>query len=253
MQVAPSLLQRRAQHQGLAGNAATRARTLAVRSCLRNDWRRFSFGHGVEHGCRCGNKLVVIGNGMVGQRLPRAAGGGRTGPFEITVLGEEPRAAYDRVQLSASSPARRPTICPWCRRASCEQHGIDAAPQRRAPSAIDRDAQVRAHGAGAELAVRQAGARHRLVSVRAAGARTRAAGLLRLPHDRRSRSDPRGAARREGRRRDRRRPARPGSGEGAARPRPGDARRRVRAAPDGRAGRRRRRRAAARRRSKRSA
>lgn len=44
--------------------------------------------------------LVVIGNGMVGQRLldclvPEAA------DFDITVLCEEPRAAYDRVQLSA--------------------------------------------------------------------------------------------------------------------------------------------------------
>lgn len=44
-------------------------------------------------------KLVVIGNGMVGQRflesLPAEA------EFEITVLGEEPRPAYDRVQLSS--------------------------------------------------------------------------------------------------------------------------------------------------------
>lgn len=44
-------------------------------------------------------RLVVIGNGMVGQRfleaLDPAAG------FRITVLAEEPRAAYDRVQLSS--------------------------------------------------------------------------------------------------------------------------------------------------------
>ncbi len=44
------------------------------------------------------SKLVVIGNGMVGQRflesLPAEAG------FEVTVLAEEPRPAYDRVQLS---------------------------------------------------------------------------------------------------------------------------------------------------------
>jgi nitrite reductase (NADH) large subunit len=46
-----------------------------------------------------GCKLVVVGNGMVGQRfleaLPAGAG------FEITVIGEEPRAAYDRVRLSS--------------------------------------------------------------------------------------------------------------------------------------------------------
>jgi nitrite reductase (NADH) large subunit len=43
-------------------------------------------------------QLVVIGNGMVGQRflesLPADAG------FQVTVLAEEPRPAYDRVQLS---------------------------------------------------------------------------------------------------------------------------------------------------------
>src|SRR5258706_4670373 len=44
-------------------------------------------------------KIVVIGNGMVGQRFleqlaPR-------GEFEITVFCEEPRPAYDRVQLTS--------------------------------------------------------------------------------------------------------------------------------------------------------
>ncbi len=46
---------------------------------------------------RC--RLLVIGNGMVGQRflesLPADA------PCSVTVLGEEPRPAYDRVQLSS--------------------------------------------------------------------------------------------------------------------------------------------------------
>ncbi len=45
-------------------------------------------------------KLVVIGNGMVGQRLLEeltAAGA----PYDISVLCEEPRAAYDRVQLTS--------------------------------------------------------------------------------------------------------------------------------------------------------
>ncbi len=45
------------------------------------------------------SSLLVIGNGMVGQRflesLPENA------PFSVTVVGEEPRPAYDRVQLSA--------------------------------------------------------------------------------------------------------------------------------------------------------
>jgi nitrite reductase (NADH) large subunit len=45
------------------------------------------------------SRLLVVGNGMVGQRflesMPADA------PFDITVLGEEPRPAYDRVRLSA--------------------------------------------------------------------------------------------------------------------------------------------------------
>jgi nitrite reductase (NADH) large subunit len=45
------------------------------------------------------SRLLVVGNGMVGQRflesMPSDA------PFDITVLGDEPRPAYDRVQLSA--------------------------------------------------------------------------------------------------------------------------------------------------------
>jgi nitrite reductase (NADH) large subunit len=45
------------------------------------------------------SRLLVVGNGMVGQRflesLPAEA------PYSVTVLGEEPRPAYDRVQLSA--------------------------------------------------------------------------------------------------------------------------------------------------------
>jgi nitrite reductase (NADH) large subunit len=45
-------------------------------------------------------KLVVIGNGMVGQRLLERLADA-TSSFEITVLCEEPRAAYDRVQLTS--------------------------------------------------------------------------------------------------------------------------------------------------------
>jgi nitrite reductase (NADH) large subunit len=45
-------------------------------------------------------KLIVIGNGMVGQRLLEHLASANAA-LEITVLCEEPRAAYDRVQLSA--------------------------------------------------------------------------------------------------------------------------------------------------------
>jgi nitrite reductase (NADH) large subunit len=46
-------------------------------------------------------RLVVIGNGMVGQRLLEQLCARNATDFAITVLCEEPRPAYDRVQLSA--------------------------------------------------------------------------------------------------------------------------------------------------------
>jgi len=44
-------------------------------------------------------QLVVIGNGMVGQRLLESIAKANAG-YEVTVLCEEPRPAYDRVHLS---------------------------------------------------------------------------------------------------------------------------------------------------------
>ena len=46
-------------------------------------------------------KLVVIGNGMVGQRLLEKLAEAPSGAFDITVLCEEPRPAYDRVHLTS--------------------------------------------------------------------------------------------------------------------------------------------------------
>ena len=44
-------------------------------------------------------KLVVVGNGMVGQRLLEQLQA-RSATLDVTVLCEEPRAAYDRVHLT---------------------------------------------------------------------------------------------------------------------------------------------------------
>ena len=46
-------------------------------------------------------KLVVIGNGMVGQRLLEHLRSEAGSAFDVEVLCEEPRAAYDRVQLTS--------------------------------------------------------------------------------------------------------------------------------------------------------
>jgi nitrite reductase (NADH) large subunit len=46
-------------------------------------------------------RLIVVGNGMVGHRFVESLqASGRAADFELTVLGEEPRPAYDRVNLS---------------------------------------------------------------------------------------------------------------------------------------------------------
>ena len=45
------------------------------------------------------SRLLVVGNGMVGQRFLESLPPDSS--FDITVLAEEPRPAYDRVQLSA--------------------------------------------------------------------------------------------------------------------------------------------------------
>src|SRR6188472_1071460 len=46
-------------------------------------------------------RVVVVGNGMVGHRFcERLAEEDKTGRYRIIALGEEPRAAYDRVHLT---------------------------------------------------------------------------------------------------------------------------------------------------------
>ncbi|HAS1092209.1 TPA: FAD-dependent oxidoreductase, partial [Enterobacter cloacae] len=45
-------------------------------------------------------RLVIIGNGMAATRLIASLTGRAPGRFAITVLGEEPEHAYNRIQLS---------------------------------------------------------------------------------------------------------------------------------------------------------
>ncbi len=51
-------------------------------------------------GSERGMKIVVIGHGMVGHRLLELLRTQSTAPLDVTVLCEEPRAAYDRVHLT---------------------------------------------------------------------------------------------------------------------------------------------------------
>ena len=87
------------------------------------------------------SRLVVIGNGMVGQRflesLPVAA------PYSVTVLGEEPRPAYDRVQLSSFFSGKSPDELSLVDAGFFEKNAIALNLNERVV-AIDRDArQVR--------------------------------------------------------------------------------------------------------------
>jgi nitrite reductase (NADH) large subunit len=93
-------------------------------------------------------KIVVVGNGMVGQRflekLPASAS------RSVTLIGEEPRPAYDRVQLSSlfcGHTAEELSLVPP---GFFESHGIAARLGERA-TAIDRSARVVQTSAGTEI------------------------------------------------------------------------------------------------------
>ena len=45
-------------------------------------------------------RLVIIGNGMAATRLIASLTGRAAGRFAITVIGDEPEHAYNRIQLS---------------------------------------------------------------------------------------------------------------------------------------------------------
>lgn len=85
-------------------------------------------------------KLVVIGNGMVGQKFLEAIVE-RGGEFDITVFGEEPRAAYDRVHLSEYFTGRSADDLLLAPADFYARHAIDLKLGVKA-SAIDRAART---------------------------------------------------------------------------------------------------------------
>ncbi len=85
-------------------------------------------------------KLIVIGNGMVGQRLLDHLVSAQAA-FEITVLCEEPRAAYDRVQLSAFFSGKSARDLSMVSDDFFDRHGITIQFNERAV-AIDRHSRL---------------------------------------------------------------------------------------------------------------
>jgi nitrite reductase (NADH) large subunit len=81
-------------------------------------------------------KLVVVGNGMVGQRLLELLMSERP-VLDITVLCEEPRPAYDRVQLSAFFAGRTAEDLSLVPADFFARHGISMHLDERAVS-VDR-------------------------------------------------------------------------------------------------------------------
>ena len=183
--------------------------------------------------------VVVIGNGMVGHRFcERLVEFDSDRAYQIVTFCEEPRPAYDRVNLTKYFEHRQAEKLALAAPDWYERNGIDLFVGDRATE-IDRERRVvRSARPGDPLRRRRAGDRVR--AVRAAGAGHRQEGRLRLSHHRGPGTDHRLRRDRAEGGGHRRRPARPGGGQGGLRPRPGNARRRVRPAPDAAADRRRR-------------
>jgi nitrite reductase (NADH) large subunit len=98
-------------------------------------------------------KLVVIGNGMVGQRLLERLADA-TSSFEITVLCEEPRPAYDRVQLTSFFSGKSAVDLSLVPEHFFERNDIALRLNDKAV-AIDRNARVVTTAAGETLAYDQ--------------------------------------------------------------------------------------------------
>ncbi len=169
--------------------------------------------------------------------------------FEVTLVGEEPRLAYDRVGLSTFFDGRTPDEMTLPAAGQYEAAGFAVRLNARV-TGLDRQRRVVVVQGERRIPgdrLRPAGAGDGLVRLRAADPGTRRRRLLRLPDDRGPGSDPRLVGDAPGRRRrgDRRRAARARGGLRARQAGDEGPRHRVRAAADGAAARRDRRRRAA--------
>ena len=94
-------------------------------------------------------RLLVIGNGMVGQRFLEQLAE-LSAAFRTVVLGEEPRAAYDRVQLSAFFSGKTADDLSVVTPGFFEKHGMQLRLSERAMT-IDRERKCVLTSSGAQL------------------------------------------------------------------------------------------------------
>jgi nitrite reductase (NADH) large subunit len=97
------------------------------------------------------SELIVVGNGMVGHRFVELLiSEGRTTDFRVTVIGEEPRPAYDRVGLSSFFAGKTAEDLTLVEPGSYERGGIEVRRDDRV-TAIDRATRRVTLASGAEL------------------------------------------------------------------------------------------------------
>ncbi len=77
-------------------------------------------------------KIVVIGNGMVGQRLLELLAARLPAPLDVTILCEEPRPAYDRVHLTSYFSGKSAADLSLVEPGFFERYGIRIALAERA-------------------------------------------------------------------------------------------------------------------------
>ncbi len=93
---------------------------------------------------------MVIGNGMVSVRLCEALHDRAPGRYDVTVIGEESRSAYDRVKLSSYFESRDPAALSLADPAWYQAHGVTLRLGERV-EAIDRAAATVRTSSGARL------------------------------------------------------------------------------------------------------
>src|SRR5688572_15586241 len=94
-------------------------------------------------------RIVVVGHGMVGQRFLESLTQDSSGEFAITMLAEEPRLAYDRVNLSKYFSGSSVEDLTLTTREFFDKHGIELH-SGDPVTAIDRTARRVTTRSGAE-------------------------------------------------------------------------------------------------------